>query len=254
MNALEVVGLRVEYPGPAGTIVAVDGVSLTVPRGSTVGLVGESGSGKSTVARAVMNLERITAGTVRFDGTDVTNLPERRFRPFRKRMQMVFQDPYGSLDPRWSVGATVAEPLRIHFPRWDARRRAERVAELLERVGLRPEHGDRLPHEFSGGQRQRVGIARALAVEPELLLCDEPVSALDVSVQAQIVNLLSDLQRDLGLTLLFIAHDLAVVEHLSQFVAVMHRGRVVEAGPTPEVFRTPKSEYTRALLDSVPVL
>ena len=259
MNLLEIDRLNVWYPVRtafgcrAGEWIkaAVD-VSFSVPPGATVGLVGESGSGKSTVARAVLNLERVTSGRIRFDGVDVTNLPEPQFRPYRKRVQMVFQDPYGSLDPRWTVEAIIAEPLRIHFPRWTGGERRARVVQLLEKVGLKSDHRRRLPHEFSGGQRQRIGIARALAVEPELLVCDEPVSALDVSVQAQIVNLLQDLQEQLGLAYLFIAHDVAVVEHLSRQVVVMQHGRVVEAGPVSTVYSAPQSEYTRKLLDSVP--
>lgn len=259
MNLLEVDRLNVWYPvrtafgRRAGEwIKAAIDVSFSVPAGSTVGLVGESGSGKSTVARAVLNLEKVTGGRIHFDGVDVTNLPEPAFRPYRKRVQMVFQDPYGSLDPRWTVEAIVAEPLRIHFPRWHSEERRARVVQLLEKVGLKADHRRRLPHEFSGGQRQRIGIARALAVEPQLLVCDEPVSALDVSVQAQIVNLLQDLQEQLGLAYLFIAHDLAVVEHLSDRVVVMQHGRVVEAGPVSAVYSAPRSEYTRKLLDSVP--
>ncbi|MBV9491627.1 MAG: ABC transporter ATP-binding protein [Verrucomicrobia bacterium] len=259
MLALE--GLNVWYPVRAtfgrrsgDWIKAAVDVSFAVPRGSTVGLVGESGSGKSSVARAVLKLEKITSGRIRFDGIDVTGLPEPQFRPYRKRAQMIFQDPYGSLNPRWPVEAIIAEPLRIHFPNWSRNDRRERVIDLLNLVGLKPEHRRRLPHQFSGGQRQRIGIARALAVEPELLICDEPVSALDVSVQAQIVNLLQDLQEGLGLTYLFIAHDLAVVEHLSDEVVVMHRGRVVEAGPVAAVYGNPRSDYTRNLLASVPSL
>jgi oligopeptide transport system ATP-binding protein len=259
VNLLEVERLNVRYgrrPGflrRTGTEVhAVVDVSLRIRQGTTLGLVGESGSGKSTVARAILGLEEIAGGTIVFDGKTISGLPEGAFRPYRKRVQMVFQDPFGSLNPRWTVEAIIAEPLQIHFPGLRRPERVERVVGLLEKVGLNPDHRRRWPHQFSGGQRQRVGIARALAVEPELIVCDEPVSALDVSVQAQVVNLLQDLQQELGLTYLFIAHDLAVVEHLSQEVVVMHRGRVVEAGSVADVYGSPQSEYTRTLLAAVP--
>jgi len=259
VNLLEVERLNVRYGRRPvflrRTVIEVQAavdVSFRIRQGTTLGLVGESGSGKSTVARAILGLERIASGKIVFDGKTISGLPEEAFRPYRKRVQMVFQDPFGSLNPRWTVEAIIAEPLQIHFPGLRRQERVERVVGLLEKVGLNPDHRRRWPHQFSGGQRQRVGIARALAVEPELIVCDEPVSALDVSVQAQVVNLLQDLQQELGLTYLFIAHDLAVVEHLSQEVVVMHRGRVVEAGSVADVYGAPQSEYTRTLLAAVP--
>lgn len=252
---LQVNDLRVHYPIHGGVlrrvvdhVRAVDGVSFAVPRGRTVGLVGESGSGKTTIGRAVVKLNRITSGTVIYDGVDITRLGRRAFFPWRKRIQMVFQDPFNSLDPRMTVEAILREPLVIHFPRLSRREQRERAAELLEQVGLYGDHLNRYPHEFSGGQRQRIGIARALAVEPELLICDEPVSALDVSVQAAIVNLLQDLQERHRFTYLFIAHDLAVVEHISDYVLVMTEGRIVEQAPAGEIYRNPQHEYTKKLL------
>jgi ABC-type oligopeptide transport system ATPase subunit len=246
-----------DYPGPRRLfrrtpIPAVRGVSLEVGRGETLALVGESGSGKSTVAKTIMGFETPTAGVVRFDGIDLSTLRRGQWKPVRRELQFVFQDPYASLPARSPVGEIVAEPLVIHGIGTRAQREA-RVRELLEMVGLRPEHAYRYPHEFSGGQRQRVGIARALALEPRMLILDEPVSALDVSIQAQVINLLSDLQRDLGLSYLFIAHDLAVVQHLAHRVAVMYLGRIVETGDTADVFAAPQHPYTRALLASVPV-
>ena len=258
---LEVVGLEVHYPVLGGLlrrtvdqVKAVDGVSFRIPRGTTVGLVGESGSGKTTIGRAIVRLAPITGGTIRYEGREITHLTPAEFLPYRKKVQMVFQDPYNSLNPRLPVLEIVGEALEIHFPALNRAQRRERVAELLRQVGLKPEHLDRYPHEFSGGQRQRIGIARALAVEPELIVCDEPVSALDVSVQAQIINLLQDLQETLGLTYLFIAHDLAVVEHLSDTVLVMNRGKIVEAASAEEIYRNPQHEYTRKLLAAVPTL
>jgi oligopeptide transport system ATP-binding protein len=237
-----------------GEIKAVTNVSFDIPLGKTVGLVGESGSGKTTIGLAILKLVRATDGIILFRGTEITNLSERAFRPFRRQMQMIFQDPYGSLNPRWDILRIVTEPLRVHFPGLNATERKEKAAGLLERVGLNPELLRRYPHEFSGGQRQRIGIARALAAEPALIVCDEPVSALDVSVQAQIVNLLADLQAELGITYLFIAHDLAVVEHISDEVIVLCRGEVVEAASAEMIYREPKHEYTRNLLASVPTL
>jgi oligopeptide/dipeptide ABC transporter ATP-binding protein len=230
---------------------AVDGVSLTVRRGETLGLVGETGCGKSTLARCITRLHDLTSGTVTFDGDDISRVPARRLRPYRRRMQMVFQDPYGSLNPRRRVGSIIADPFAAnHLVSGPARK--TRVQELMELVGLNPEHYNRFPAEFSGGQRQRIGLARALALEPGLLVCDEPVSALDVSIQAQIINLLADLQGKLGLTYVFIAHDLSVVRHVSDRIAVMYLGRIIEVGPTEALFSAPRHPYTRALLSAVP--
>jgi oligopeptide transport system ATP-binding protein len=232
----------------------VDDVSFTVRRGQTVGLVGESGSGKTTLGRAIIRLVEPTAGVIRYDDVEISRLGSRAFWPYRKKIQIIFQDPYNSLNPRLSVFEIVGEALEIHFPRMTRAERRERVAELLKQVGLVPEYLDRYPHEFSGGQRQRIGIARALAVKPEFIVCDEPVSALDVSVQAQIVNLLQDLQEELGLTYLFIAHDLAVVEHISDYVLVMTQGKIVEAASAEAIYADPQHEYTRKLLAAVPKL
>ncbi|MGA2052556.1 MAG: ATP-binding cassette domain-containing protein [Opitutales bacterium] len=260
-SLLEVTDLRVHYPvrggllgGGRDVVRAVDGVSFQVPRGRTVGLVGESGSGKTTIGRAIARLAPVTGGSIKFDGVETTTLTEREFFPCRKRLQMVFQDPFNSLNPRLTVFQILSEPLEIHFPKKTRAEREARAAELLRLVGLEAAHLHRYPHEFSGGQRQRIGIARALAVEPEFLICDEPVSALDVSVQAQIVNLLRDLQQELGLTYLFIAHDLAVVEHVSDEVLVMTGGRIVEAASAEEIYAHPRHEYTRKLLEAVPRL
>jgi oligopeptide transport system ATP-binding protein len=238
----------------SGEIKAVTDVSFDVPLGKTVGLVGESGSGKTTIGMAILKLVPVTSGSIRFRGMETTSLSERTFRPLRRQMQMIFQDPYGSLNPRWDILRIVSEPLRVHFPSLNVSQQEDRAAGLLKRVGLKPELLRRFPHEFSGGQRQRIGIARALAAEPALIVCDEPVSALDVSVQAQIVNLLADLQAELGITYLFIAHDLAVVEHISDEVIVLCRGEVVEAASAEMIYREPKHEYTRNLLASVPTL
>ena len=231
---------------------AVDGVSFEIARGETLGLVGESGSGKSTTALALLRLVNPSAGTIRILGEDVTSWPRRRLRALRRRVAMVFQDPQSSLDPRHSIGSSIEEPIRVHRLRDDAGARRARVHELLEQVGLPADAAARHPHELSGGQRQRVGIARALAGEPDLIVLDEPLSSLDVSVQAQIMNLLRQLQDDLGLTYLFIAHDLAAIAHMSDRVAVMTSGQIVETGPAAEVYERPQHEYTRALLAAIP--
>jgi oligopeptide transport system ATP-binding protein len=233
---------------------AVTDVSFSISSGKTVGLVGESGSGKTTIGLAILKLVPATGGQIFFKGQETTGLPDNTFRPLRRHIQMIFQDPFGSLNPRWNILQIISEPLEIHFPGLSRSEREQRTAELLLKVGLRPEYQRRFPHEFSGGQRQRIGIARALAVEPDLIVCDEPVSALDVSVQAQIVNLLQDLQEETGVSYLFIAHDLAVVEHISDEVLVMHRGQIVEAAPAAKIYSDPESEYTRNLLASVPSL
>jgi len=256
---LEVEGLAKHYPMRRGLLIArtvgnvraVDGVSFKLFRGETLALVGESGCGKSTTARLVLRLIEPTAGTVWFEGSDITTLRGDPMRKLRRRMQIVFQDPFASLNPRMTVAEILEEPLIVHGIGDPAARRA-RVAELLGLVGLAPYHAGRYPHEFSGGQRQRIGIARALAVEPALVVCDEPVSALDVSIQAQVVNLLKDLQSRLGLSYLFIAHDLAVVKHVADRVAVMYLGRIVEIGPKDAVFANPRHPYTRVLLSAIP--
>jgi len=259
MSLLQVRNLKVWFPVYGGVLrrkvsdfKAVDDVSFEVPAGKTVGLVGESGSGKTTVGRALLKLLPATGGEVLFEGNDVLAMSETAFRPLRRRMQMIFQDPFGSLNPRMTCGSIIAEPLTIHFSSLSKTERNERVAELLKMVGLAPEMAARYPHEFSGGQRQRIGIARALAVKPDFIVCDEPVSALDVSVQAQIVNLLKDLQDELGIAYLFIAHDLAVVEHISDSVLVMNHGKIVEAGPAEAIYEDPQHEYTKSLLAAAP--
>jgi oligopeptide transport system ATP-binding protein len=249
---LGVRGLRLHFPTLKGVVRAVDGVDLDVAEGETLGLVGESGCGKSTTARGIAHLIRPTEGSVRFEGRDLSALPPRELRLTRRRMQMVFQDPYASLDPRMTVLDIVGEPLR-NYRIARGRELRDRVRALLERVGLDPDFERRYPHEFSGGQRQRIGIARALALEPVLLLCDEPVSALDVSIAAQILNLLEDLQRELRLAYLFISHDLAVVRHVSDRVAVMYLGRIVETAPADLLYAEPLHPYTEALLSAVPI-
>jgi peptide/nickel transport system ATP-binding protein/oligopeptide transport system ATP-binding protein len=236
-----------------GAVQAVDGVDFDVMRGETLGIVGETGCGKSTTARLIMRLLEPTAGEIRFEGEDITKLKGSRLKATRREMQMIFQDPYSSLNPRKTVGATIAQPFAIHGLLKDKGERKRAVQELLETVGLSPEHYNRYPHEFSGGQRQRIGVARALALKPKLLIADEPVSALDVSIQAQVLNLLREMQRELGLTLVFIAHDLSVVRHMCDRVAVMYLGRIVEIGPGDALYDYPRHPYTGALLSAVPI-
>jgi oligopeptide/dipeptide ABC transporter ATP-binding protein len=238
---------------PRAVVKAVDGVSFELRKGETLGLVGESGCGKSTVARTVLRLQEATDGEIWFDGKDVRAMGHDALRHLRRRAQIVFQDPFSSLNPRMTVGQALEEVLRVHGLAGDTRGRRARILEILDLVGLAPDHVHRFPHEFSGGQRQRIGIARALAVEPDLIVCDEPVSALDVSVRAQVINLLHDLQVRLGLSYLFIAHDLALVQHVSDRVAVMYLGRIVETAPARTLFEDPQHPYTRALLSAVPV-
>jgi oligopeptide/dipeptide ABC transporter ATP-binding protein len=257
-NLVEVEHLTKHFPvrqgvfsRAAGVVHAVEDVSFTIRRGETLGIVGESGCGKSTTARLLLRLLNPTAGSIRFEGTDIARLRSGRLRPMRREMQMVFQDPYSSLNPRKTVGQIVSDPFKIHHDTRDVR---NRVRELLARVGLSPEHYNRYPHEFSGGQRQRIGVARALALRPKLIVCDEPVSALDVSVQAQILNLLKDLQREFGLTYVFISHDLSVIRQICDRIAVMYLGRILEVGPAEEIYDHPRHPYTGALLSAVPKL
>jgi oligopeptide transport system ATP-binding protein len=257
---LEVTDLVKHFPVKRGLLIdrtvdqirAVDGVSLTVQAGETLGLVGESGSGKSTLGRAVLQLLKPTSGSVRFEGREIAGLSRRAMRPLRRELQMAFQDPYASLNPRRRVGQIVGEPLRRQGVARGGELRRE-AQSLLERVGLSPEHYNRFPHEFSGGQRQRIGIARAIALRPKLIVADEPVSALDVSIRAQIVNLLADLQEELGLTYVFVAHDIGIVRHVSDRIAVMHEGRIVEEGPADRVCEQPRDAYTKQLLAAVPI-
>jgi oligopeptide transport system ATP-binding protein len=258
---LEVRDLKVHFPVMAGAVVrkqvgsvkAVDGVSFNVRRGETLGLVGESGCGKSTTGLAVLKMLDITSGQIVFEGEDISGYDRARMRPIRRRMQMVYQDPFGSLNPRMKVAEIVGEPLEVHGMADDRAVYRARVASLLDMVGLLPDMADRYPHEFSGGQRQRIGIARALALEPTLIICDEPVSALDVSIQAQVVNLFQELQERLGLTYIFIAHDLAVVRHISHRIAVMYLGRIVEIASRVELYANPLHPYTEALLAAIPI-
>jgi oligopeptide transport system ATP-binding protein len=258
---VNVQGLKMYFPVTAGLIFqrkiadvkAVDGISFQVKRGETLGLVGESGCGKSTTGRAILQLYKPTAGSVNFDGQELTTLSGGNLRRMRRKMQMIFQDPYASLNPRMSVGSIIAEPLQIHGLSRGSAARKERVQDLMRVVGLNPWYANRYPHEFSGGQRQRIGIARALAVEPDFIVADEPVSALDVSIQAQIINLMEDLQQQFGLTYLFIAHDLSVVRHISDRVGVMYLGKMMELADRNELYENPLHPYTKALLSAVPV-
>ncbi|MDX6625131.1 MAG: peptide/nickel transport system ATP-binding protein [Solirubrobacterales bacterium] len=257
---LEVTDLVKHFPIKRGILVdrevdqvrAVDGVSFSILRGQTLGLVGESGSGKSTACRAVLQLIKPTAGSVEFEGREIAGLSRRQMRPLRREMQMIFQDPYASLNPRKRIGQIVGDPLKRQGVASGSELR-RRVNELLDRVGLATEHYNRFPHEFSGGQRQRIGIARALALQPKLVIADEPVSALDVSIQAQIINLLDDLQDEFGLTYLFVAHDIGVVRHIADRIAVMHDGKIVEEGSADQVCERPVDPYTKKLLEAVPI-
>jgi oligopeptide transport system ATP-binding protein len=259
-SLLEVTDLVKHFPIKSGLLIdrtvdqvrAVDGVSFNVNRGETLGLVGESGSGKSTTCRVVLQLLKPTSGSVKFEGREIAGMGRRELRPLRREMQMIFQDPYASLNPRKRVGQIVGDQLKVQKVASGKELRT-RVEGLLERVGLSPEHFNRFPHEFSGGQRQRIGIARALALEPKLVFCDEPVSALDVSIQAQIVNLLDDLQDEMGLTYVFVAHDIGVVRHISDRIAVMNHGKIVETGDADQVCEHPRDDYTKKLLAAVPI-
>ncbi len=257
---LEVQGLKKHFPikqgilgRTVGYVYAVDGLSFSIKQGETLGLVGESGCGKSTAGKSILRLIEPTAGTIRLEGVDITHISRRELRPYRREMQIIFQDPYSSLNPRMSAGSIVGEPLLIHGIAKSRKEREERTAALFKKVGLRPDQMNNYPHEFSGGQRQRIGIARALALNPKLIIGDEPVSALDVSIQAQVINLLVDLQKEFNLSYLFIAHDLAVVEHISHRVAVMYLGKVAELTDKKTLFASPLHPYTEALLSAVPV-
>lgn len=257
---LDVRDLKVHFPiysgllqREVGAVKAVDGVSFRVHKGETLGLVGESGCGKSTTGLAILRMLPTTSGHIVFQGIDITDYNRKQMRPIRRRIQMVYQDPFGSLDPRMRIGDIIGEPLKIHKLRGSKPERRARVMELLEMVGLQHDMIDRYPHQFSGGQRQRINIARALAVEPRLLICDEPVSALDVSIQAQVVNLFQELQEELGISTIFVAHDLAVVRHVSQRIAVMYLGTIVEVSARDELYADPKHPYTKALLGAIPI-
>ena len=260
-SILSVRGLKMHFPITKGVIIqrqvgsikAVDGLDFDLYRGETLGLVGESGCGKSTTGRAILQLYKPTSGSVLFEGVELTSINSNELRRTRRRMQMIFQDPYASLNPRMTVGSIVGEPLEVHNIGSGRKERQERVQELLKIVGLNPYFINRYPHEFSGGQRQRIGVARALAVNPSFIVCDEPISALDVSIQAQVINLLEDLQQDLGLTYLFIAHDLSVVRHISDRIAVMYLGKIVELADRDELYANPMHPYTQALLSAVPI-
>lgn len=258
-NLLEINNLKMYFPVKAGIlnktvnhVKAVDDVSFAIKKGETLGLVGESGCGKTTTGRAIIKLYEPTAGQIIYDGVDIAGLNGKKMSPYRRKMQMIFQDPYASLDPRMTVGDIIGEAIDIH-KLMAGKEREDRIQYLLERVGLNSEHASRYPHEFSGGQRQRIGIARALAVEPEFIIADEPISALDVSIQAQVVNMLEDLQNDLGLTYLFIAHDLSMVKHISSRVGVMYLGKMVEVAKSNELYKKPLHPYTQALLSAIPI-
>lgn len=256
---LEIKNLKMYFPIKKGLlnktvnhVKAVDDVSFTIEKGETLGLVGESGCGKTTTGRAIIKLYEPTAGQIIYDGVDIARFNQGKMAPYRRKMQMIFQDPYASLDSRMTVGDIIGEAIDIH-KLMNGKEKTERIQFLLEKVGLNSEHANRYPHEFSGGQRQRIGIARALAVEPEFIVCDEPISALDVSIQAQVVNMLEDLQKDLGLTYLFIAHDLSMVKHISSRVGVMYLGKMVEVAASNELYKKPLHPYTQALLSAIPI-
>lgn len=260
-NLITVDDLKVHFLSKRGiftqkthAVKAVDAISFSIPKGKTVGLVGESGSGKSTTGKAIARLVPITAGSIYYNETQISNLTDKEFYPYRKKIQMVFQDPFGSLNPRMNVESSISEPMLVHLKDLNESQRKEKVAYLLEKVGLSADMMARFPHEFSGGQRQRIGIARAISADPEFIICDEPVSALDVSVQAHIINLLKDLQSEFELTYLFVAHDLAVVEHMSDSIMVMTEGKIVEQGDAKEICRNPQHPYTQKLLEAVPSL
>lgn len=256
---LRIEDLKVHFPVKGGIlgrtidyVKAVDGVTFDIKKHKTLGLVGESGSGKTTVGRSILKLAPITSGSIVYEAQETVSMSKRDFFPFRKKIQMIFQDPFNSLNPRMKIEEIIAEPLEIHFPDMTSEEKSKRICELLDKVELARDSCSRYPHEFSGGQRQRIGIARALAVEPDFIVCDEAVSALDVSVQAQVVNLLQDLQEQLGLTYLFIAHDLAVVQHISDWIVVMNEGKIVEQGDPDQICQFPKEDYTKKLLAAVP--